>query len=320
MEENIIAFESAPMCEINIVIATYNGARFVAEFLASLVEQTRKDFKIIVSDDGSTDETIEIIEGYRCSLNIEIYKNDGVSGVVGNFNSGLQKATADYVFLADQDDWWAPRKIEVMMATAYHYKVKDKPLLVFSDIEVVDKDLKSVHQSYYGYSKKTSSNLEVQDFVISNHIPGCAMLINKALAEKAMPFPEGIRMHDWWLAAVAHAVGSVVYIDTPLIKYRQHAGNAVGAPSTKKTPSRLYMLVKNPSSLKKSINLLRQRTLWSKNLVQDLIIRHGSEMRKADLDNLLSRGGVFSNLKYALSGKSGEGIVRTIILLRMMRK
>ncbi|WP_458729707.1 glycosyltransferase family 2 protein [Pseudomonas brenneri] len=320
MGKNIIAFESAPVSEINIVIATYNGARFVADFLASLVEQTRKDFKIIVSDDGSTDETIEIIEMYRCSLNIEIYKNNGVSGVVGNFNSGLQNTTADYVFLADQDDWWAPSKIEVMMDTAYHYEVKGKPLLVFSDIEVVDKDLKSVHQSYYAYSKKISNNLGVQDFVISNHIPGCAMLINKTLAEKAMPFPEGIRMHDWWLAAVAHAIGHVVYVDTPLIKYRQHAGNAVGAPSTKKMQSRLYGLAKSPSSLKKSINMLRQRALWSKNLVQDLIARHGSEMRKADLDNLLYRRGVFSNLKYAFSGKSGEGVVRAIIILGMMGK
>lgn len=225
------------MCTINILLSTCNGEKYLPELFESLEKQTIQDFCVLIRDDSSTDRTWNILSDcknkYR--LNIKLYKDRSKRGVIQSFNYLLQRSDADYVMFCDQDDVWYPRKIEKTLQAAIQFEEINGntiPVLVHTDLEVVDENLQTVSDSMWEYQKLGGRHkTRLKDLIVQNCITGCTILANRSLVALIGKLPDGILMHDWYLGIVAAAFGKIIPISEPLIKYRQHANNLVGSKS-----------------------------------------------------------------------------------------
>ncbi|MGK2960219.1 MAG: glycosyltransferase family 2 protein [Candidatus Malihini olakiniferum] len=217
---------------IDIGLATFNGEKYITTMLDSIKGQLFQDFIIHICDDSSIDSTLSMIKNHPLYFQqkICIHETTGGNGSLKNFRRVLKYCNASYVALCDQDDYWYPSKLSTMFDCCINSNhEKSHPLLVFSDLEVVDKNLNLIKKSFFNSTQKSNKCSKPEDFIVSNQIPGCSMMFNQELKKIFEPMPLDIRMHDWWIALVASLYGDIVYLDEPLIKYRQHAGNAVGA-------------------------------------------------------------------------------------------
>lgn len=219
-----------------VVIATFNGEQYIAEQIESIQAQSVTDWRLLVRDDGSTDRTLEIVDSYRAKDNrIEILPSDSPAGIVGNFSCLFDAARAkgaEYLFPCDQDDVWLPCKIERMldeMTRLENQSGKTMPLLVHSDLEVVDASLKPIAGSFMRYQGLAHEPNGLRHLMISNFVTGCASILNRPLIELALPIPNQAIVHDWWIALCAASGGQISFIGESLVKYRQHGANAIGA-------------------------------------------------------------------------------------------
>lgn len=208
---------------VAIAMATYNGARYLAEQLDSLICQTYPIREISISDDASIDGTWEILSAYRKRYPglIVLNRNEANSGFIKNFEKAIGQCTSEYIALCDQDDVWVPHKIEKLMSEVSGCD------LVHSDAFVVDEDMKLLDPSFSRYSRKTITPSFI-GACISNTVTGCTSLFHRSLYERATPFPDFLP-HDHWLAILAMDGKGVRYCPEPLIYYRQHENNAIGA-------------------------------------------------------------------------------------------
>lgn len=222
---------------VAIVLSTYNGARFIVDQLESLQRQTYPHWSLLVRDDGSTDETIELISRKASSDNrIKIVDVGGANiGVVASFSKLLEIALsydADYYFLCDQDDVWSDTKLEQFIAEFKSIERKlagPTPILVHSDLTVVNEGMELVSPSFMRYQKICNVDSNPTKVLLSqNFATGCASAVNRELLELAVPM-RGVIMHDWWLALLASVTGKIGYLDRSTIAYRQHGSNTVGA-------------------------------------------------------------------------------------------
>ncbi|MBU0484129.1 MAG: glycosyltransferase [Proteobacteria bacterium] len=224
-------------CEIFILMGTYNGAQFIEKQIASIQAQDHDNWRLIVRDDGSTDDTLQIVETIVCEDQRVHLLSDGKGhvGAVANFGLLLAYAkekSAQYVALADQDDFWEKWKLKRQLRKMLETESgsENKPVLVYSDLVVVDENLRFISPSMMTYQfmrHETINPLEV--LLVQNYVTGCTVLINNTLLDLAVPIPPSTLMHDWWLAMLAGACGNICYIDESLVYYRQHAENKVGA-------------------------------------------------------------------------------------------
>lgn len=222
---------------IECVLCTYNGAEYIREQLESISRQTCRLDRLIVCDDDSQDGTVEIVTDWSrtAGIQVDIFINAPRLGTVRNFEKALSLTTGDYIFFADQDDVWLPGKIELAMKLMRDMENKHgrgMPCLVHTDLTVVDKQLQAIHRSFLenqGLQHIYDEESLLLGLMAQNFVTGCTMLINRALKEKALPFPKDIIMHDYWLALVAAMCGKIGFINIPTILYRQHGRNAVGA-------------------------------------------------------------------------------------------
>ena len=219
---------------LTILLATFNGSRFIREQIDSLLAQTYKDFEILVHDDGSSDGTVGIIDAYIAKYPDKIRRIDApVTGSAqANFSFLLSKTDSDYIMFCDQDDIWFPQKVEKSVAAitaAEEQYGKDTPLLVHSDLTVTDERMKTVSRSFFQYQKLDAGRVSLPHLLVQNCVTGCTVTINRALKVRSGEIPKECAMHDWWLALVAVIFGKIVFLDEPLIYYRQHGANRVGA-------------------------------------------------------------------------------------------
>lgn len=230
--------------KIAVLLSTYNGEKFLAEQIDSLLAQSHKNFILVVRDDGSHDRTVSILERYvrDYSRQIRLLSSDGQNlGASGSFaflvdyvikNKESLGLASSYMMFCDQDDTWFPEKIEKLLAVMLATEADNDPtlpIIVHSDLEVVSEKNTVIAKSLINYQGLEIERNSFPNLVISNLVTGCAALINQSLAEKALPIPENAIMHDWWLALVAAAFGKSVYLNIPLVHYRQHGNNAIGA-------------------------------------------------------------------------------------------
>lgn len=224
--------------QLLILLGTYNGARFVREQLESIQRQTVTDWTLLIRDDGSSDGTIEILEHFSQSDHriVVLHDRRGRFGVVGNYGELMREALkrrADIVFFSDQDDVWLPTKMSEQISQIEALeKASDQemPILVHSDLEVVDAALERVHRSFLEFQGIAhESRWPLKVLLVQNFVTGCAMAINRPLLEIATPIPTAAVLHDWWLAVCAAACGQIGYLPTPLVRYRQHGSNEIGA-------------------------------------------------------------------------------------------
>jgi glycosyltransferase involved in cell wall biosynthesis len=230
--------------KIAVLLSTYNGEKFLGEQLDSLLAQSHKNFILVVRDDGSRDRTISILESYAGDHpeRIHLLSRDGVNmGASASFaflvdyvlkNKELLGLKSTYMMFCDQDDTWFSEKIEKLLAAMLATEADNDstlPIIVHSDLEVVSEQNTVIAKSLISYQGLEIERNSFPNLVISNLVTGCTALINEPLAEKALPIPEKAIMHDWWLALVATAFGKLVYLDIPLVHYRQHGNNTIGA-------------------------------------------------------------------------------------------
>lgn len=228
---------TAAMATIDVLLATYNGARYLPEQLASLEAQTFQDWRLIARDDGSTDGSIDIVRGClgRTGRELRLIE-DGRAGLgaMGNFAALIEASEAPYFACCDQDDVWLPEKLALMLERVREAEARrgaDAPVLAYSDLKVVDAELREVSPSFRSYCPLVLPRPErlMSDIMTQNVVTGCASLGNAALRQAALPIPPEAVMHDWWLALVAAGLGELVDVPQATILYRQHGKNAIGA-------------------------------------------------------------------------------------------
>jgi glycosyltransferase involved in cell wall biosynthesis len=197
-------------------MATYDGAAFVGEQLRSFVDQTRRPDELIVSDDGSTDGTIAILEEFRASapFPVTILTSPVNRGYSKNFESALAYASGDIIFMSDQDDVWFPHKIERVLAAF------DGP-----GVQAVIHNLINAHADLAHEGVTLLDNIIALGFKPGDLIPGCATAIRRSWLDCALPIPGEIA-YDAWLNGLAHKVGARKVIGEPLAFYRRHGNTA----------------------------------------------------------------------------------------------
>lgn len=219
------------MSRICILLATYNGEKYLKQQLDSLFDQTCEDFQILARDDGSTDATVDILRSHNVFL-LEGGENVGAKRSFGFLlEYALQKTDAQYFMFCDQDDIWLSDKIEKTIKKMLEIESGDfkKSALVHTDLRVVDERLDEIASSFWRYEHIDPAKNTLNRLLMQNTITGCTTMINRSLASLALPIPKECIMHDWWIGLVASACGKISYLSEPTIKYRQHKGNDTGA-------------------------------------------------------------------------------------------
>jgi glycosyltransferase involved in cell wall biosynthesis len=220
---------------IEILMATYNGKKYIEEQLESIIRQEGTEIILTVRDDGSTDGTARIVNEYAekyPQLIRLISDGEATGSAKANFLRLIYQAAGDYVMFADQDDVWDRDKVEktldYMMRLEKKYG-KDTPLLVHTDLRVVDENLNEIAPSFFDLMRLPKKK-GLNDLLIQNSVVGCTVMINRKLlnmAKQALT-TEHVLMHDHFLALVAAAYGHLGYADITPVAYRQHTGNQVG--------------------------------------------------------------------------------------------
>lgn len=202
---------------ISIALATYNGAKFLQAQLYSFLAQTRLPDELIITDDGSTDDTPDIIQDFAKSAPFPVIcsQNERNLGYGGNFNAALQKTTGDLVFLSDQDDVWFPEKIERMVALA---EAEHKALVVMNDAELTDEALRSTGLTKLGQIR--SAGFSEDCFVM-----GCCAAVRRELLDICLPIPSEVRGHDDWIVGIANGMKRKRILPEVLQYYRRHGKN-----------------------------------------------------------------------------------------------
>jgi glycosyltransferase involved in cell wall biosynthesis len=229
-------FDMGSDVTVDIICSVLNGERFLPDFLASLERQTHDDWALWLRDDGSTDATVALFEAAAArDERIRILHVGGPRlGAAGSFGWALERvpATSRYVMTADADDVWLPRKIEVTLAAMLAEEKAhgtEMPILVHSDLTVVDADLRVRHPSFWRYVDLRPEPATLRRLVVRNVATGPTVLLNAALRSRIGTTPAAATHHDWWYALVAAATGRIVAVHEPTVLYRQHGANDVGA-------------------------------------------------------------------------------------------
>ena len=230
------------MDKIAVLMATYNGEKYIKEQMDSLLAQTYQDFVCYIHDDGSIDSTVSLIDYYTKLYPSKFFKLDGNScgGAKLNFFYMMKRMTEynyKYYMLSDQDDIWLPNKVEESIKRIKEVEKEcnstSVPLLAYCDASVADKDLKVKYDSFEKASGKNGYHNEINYLLAENVVAGCTCIFNRSLLElSTIPVNyKNIYMHDWWLALIASSSGKISFIDKPLMLYRQHGDNSVGTSS-----------------------------------------------------------------------------------------
>ena len=203
-------------------MTSYNGERFIREQLDSILQQTYPNIEVIVVDDCSTDGTVAIVEPYIEKYPvIKLVRNEINLGYIRNFEKGMLLAAGDYIALSDQDDIWLKDKLTILMASIGSNEI------IYSNSGLVDENGNSLHRKMSDIRNQIGYS-DCLMYAIGAWAPGHAMLFKKELVQRCVPFPS-IVTHDFWLGFVATCKGPIKYLDTPLVLYRQHITNAIGA-------------------------------------------------------------------------------------------
>ena len=220
---------------VDILLAAFNGERFIRQQLDSVLAQTETNWRLFIKDDGSTDRTLAIIEEYKENYPDKIFVSvspQPTGSAMYNFFSMFPLASSDYIFLCDQDDIWLPEKIEKSMEEMHRLETisnKDMPLFVHTDLCVVDETLDMRYPSFFRMQKYCLSKNNFGSALVQNVATGCSVLVNKPLLAMAGSASPEIIMHDWWLYLIAAAFGKVGVVKSPTVLYRQHGANTLGA-------------------------------------------------------------------------------------------
>lgn len=216
---------------VDILLATYNGEKYLEAQLESILNQTYSNFRLLISDDCSSDNTKKILEKYKEKDNrIITFFQEKNLGVIKNFEFLLKQVENKYYMFSDQDDIWKKNKIEKSIKKMEEFNCD----LVYTDLEVVDENLNVIYSSYWklkGIYKKIKKYNNFESLYLNNFITGCTIISKKEFIDKVLPLPNTSKyvLHDYWIPLIISQYGKIDYIEEPLIKYRQHKNNKIGS-------------------------------------------------------------------------------------------
>jgi glycosyltransferase involved in cell wall biosynthesis len=232
---------------VTVLMATFNGAKYVAEQLDSIIAQTHQNWELIIRDDLSTDHTLSIIQRYAAAdSRIKVMSSAGKHGSATlNFSVLFDYAHefhTPYLMFADQDDIWKSDKIENSLRFIQEQERRSKhsePILVYGALEYVDEAANIIPQKI-----KMPETLDFRMLLTENHAYGCTMILNRALVHQIGHIPDSAENHDYWVALVACAMGKAVLNPEKLILYRQHSDNASGDVHRNRLSARIHRYIK----------------------------------------------------------------------------
>jgi len=229
---------------VEVLLATYNGARFLREQIDSILTQSMApsipgqddaDLRVLARDDGSSDGTVEILNEYaeRFPGRFQLLPPGPASGnAKDNFLLLMKASTAQYICFSDQDDVWLPDKVSTSRKAMEQLESRwgpDLPLLVFTDLCVVDDQLRTLHASFWAHEKMVPERIHRFAAVLAqNVVTGCTAMVNRPLLELALRMPEDAFMHDQWIALLASVMGRAGVVKARTVLYRQHDRNIIG--------------------------------------------------------------------------------------------
>lgn len=259
------------MAKICIVLATYNGEKYLPQMLDSLVAQTRPADMIIAVDDGSKDSSAQILESYAPKLPLQIHVSPQNQGHRAAFSKALEIAKSqlgpeDLIALADQDDIWLPHKLSILeneIGVVYS--------LIFGDAQVIDGEGNVVAESWRAKSNINLNTTIKHQIAGINHVTGCLCMFKAKLLNTILPIPEGVTVHDRWIAMIAERNGGIKAIPERVVQYRIHGANAVGG--------------KSDTSMS---NTLKLQEIWATTILENLTLLKLTDSEISFAQRLLS--------------------------------
>jgi len=259
------------MAKICIVLATYNGEKYLPQMLDSLVAQTRPADMIIAVDDGSKDSSAQILESYAPKLPLQIHVSPQNQGHRAAFSKALEIAKSqlgpeDLIALADQDDIWLPHKLSIL-----ENEIGVVHSLIFGDAQVIDGEGKVVAESWRAKSNINLNTTIKHQIAGINHVTGCLCMFKAKLLNTILPIPEGVTVHDRWIAMIAERNGGIKAIPERVVQYRIHGANAVGG--------------KSDTSMS---NTLKLQEIWATTILENLTLLKLTDSEISFAQRLLS--------------------------------
>lgn len=255
-------------------MSVFNEEEFLPEMLDSLFSQTHTNWRLIVRDNGSTDKSQKILVDRFAILPEKLLLIDGSTNplpVMQSFSEALERVSADYVMFADGDDVWLNNKIEISfkkLQSLESIKTVSIPALVFTDLFITNASLDIIAQSMWKYQSLNPKNTSLNRVIMHDVACGNTFIFNKALLEKILPIPAAGNMHDIWASLIATCFGTIAYVSTPTIYYRQHGENTCGS-GTIFSQLKMYLL---------NFDLIRKRISDRSDLANSFKIRFSSEL------------------------------------------
>ena len=280
-----------------ILLATYNGEKYISEQIDSILEQTNQDWMLYIHDDGSKDKTVEILEKYAKKYPEKICIVEGAStgGAKQNFFYLFSCVKAPYYMCCDQDDVWLSEKVEGTRKKMNTLEKGDEqlPCLVFTELTVVDEDLNVLSEKMSEYQGLDCKTLSLNRALIQNVVTGCTMMVNRALRDELTKVTDytDVLMHDWWALMISTHFGKITFWAQPTILYRQHGNNGVGARNAN---TFIYMLKRllQREEIKQSLVKTRKQAAYFAKIYEEREITLVREYAQ------LGSNGKFTRLKF----------------------
>jgi len=213
-------------CLVSVAMATYNGENFIAAQLDSIIQQTHKNIEIVITDDASSDKTVQIIKNFQGKYPlIQLFINNVNSGITKTFEHSFKNCKGDFIAIADQDDIWELNKIETLLNEIGNEDA------IYSNSLLIDKKGQSLHKEFKSLMH-LQSYYDGAPFLMGNCVPGHTILMKADFAKMIIPLPCEM-MFDRWISFCAASNNGIKYVDKPLVQYRQHESNAVGVGKSK---------------------------------------------------------------------------------------
>ncbi len=201
----------------SVAMATYNGEKYIKEQIESILNNMTENDELIISDDGSTDNTIQIIKKYQ-SQDERIKLIEGPKkGVKQNFANAIENTKGKYIFLSDQDDIWMEDKMNKILK-----KFKDGYTVITHDANVINENKEKIINSFFEYRK---SGKGIIKNIWKNTYIGCCMAFDSNIKKYILPIPNNIEMHDQWIGIIGEIKGKSYFLKDKLINYRRHEDN-----------------------------------------------------------------------------------------------
>lgn len=229
--------------KLSVAMTTYNGSKYIVEQLQSILEQDLPIDELVVCDDCSTDNTVELICDFinKNNLNWKCIVNKSNLGYIKNFYKAISLTTGDYIFLCDQDDIWESNKSKILVESMLTYNANVmsssfKPINAVGEfIPITEKEKRNNYNIlHFEVEQNSTIKISPETYLYTNTSPGCTMCFNKSVKEEYLKYPESTIPHDWLINLIGACIGNTYFNNIPLTRYRLHDANTIGIEGRKK--------------------------------------------------------------------------------------